>query len=108
MRLAQTAGIDTSKKSLDVATYPTSERLRVANARDGHQELVAWLSARKIKRVGIEASGGYERAVVEYLREHGFEVALLQPRQVHAFAIYKLRRAKNDRIDAALIAECAA
>ncbi|WP_352983953.1 IS110 family transposase, partial [Mesorhizobium sp. M1338] len=104
----KTAGIDTSKKSLDVATYPTSERLRVANARDGHQELVAWLSARKIKRVGIEASGGYERAVAEYLREHGFEVALLQPRQVHAFAIYKLRRAKNDRIDAALIAECAA
>ncbi|RWD59785.1 transposase, partial [Mesorhizobium sp.] len=42
------------------------------------------------------------------LREQGFEVALLQPRQVHAFAIYKLRRAKNDRIDAALIAECAA
>jgi transposase len=102
------AGIDTSKKSLDVATYPASERLRVANASDGHQELVAWLSARKIKRIGIEASGGYERAVVAYLREHGFEVALLQPRQVHAFAVYKLRRAKNDRIDAALIAECAA
>jgi transposase len=103
-----TAGIDTGKTFLDIAVYPAGERWRVANTSDGHQELVAWLSARKIKRVGIEASGGYERAVVAYLRKHGFEVALLQPRQVRAFAVYKLRRAKNDRIDAALIAECTA
>lgn len=102
------AGIDTGKTWLDIATYPASERLRVANASDGHRALVAWLAASKIERVGIEASGGYERAVVAYLRKHGFEVALLQPRQVRAFAVYKLRRAKNDRIDAALIAECAA
>lgn len=102
------AGIDTGKTWLDIASYPVSERLRVANAGDGHQALAAWLLAHKITRVGIEASGGYEQAVVEYLRENGFEVALLQPRQVRAFAIYKLRRAKNDRLDAALIAECTA
>jgi transposase len=102
------AGIDTGKASLDVATYPTSEKLRVGNTSDGYQELVAWLRARKIKRVGIEASGGYEQAVVAYLRKNGFEVVLLQPRQVRAFADFKLRRAKNDRIDAALIAECTA
>jgi transposase len=103
-----TAGIDTGKTFLDIAVYPASERRRVANTDDGHRALVAWLTANKIERVGIEASGGYERAVVAYLRKHGFEVALLQPRQVRAFAVYKLRRAKNDRIDAALIAECAA
>jgi transposase len=102
------AGIDVSKAMLDIATYPASEKMRVANTGDGHQELVAWLRARKIKRVGLEASGGYEQAVVAYLRQHGFEVALLQPRQVRAFADYKLRRAKNDRLDAALIAECTA
>ena len=28
-------------------------------------------------------------------------MVLLQPRQVRAFALYKLRRAKNDRLDAA-------
>lgn len=103
-----TAGIDTGKTFLDIAVYPASERWRVANTSDGHQALAAWFSARKITRVGIEASGGYERAVVTYLRKYDFEVALLQPRQVRAFAVYKLRRAKNDRIDAALIAECAA
>jgi transposase len=102
------AGIDTGKHYLDIALYPVGERLRVANTAEGHQTLAAWLTARQIGRVGIEASGGYERAVVTYLREQGIEVALLQPRQVRAFAIYKLRRAKNDRIDAALIAECTA
>lgn len=102
------AGIDTGKKCLDIALYPAGERLRVANTAEGHQELAAWLAARQIDRVGIEASGGYERAVVGCLREQGLAVAVLQPRQVRAFAVYKLRRAKNDRIDAALIAECTA
>lgn len=102
------AGIDTGKASLDVATYPVSEKLRVDNADEGHQALVAWLKAGKIKLVGIEASGGYEQAVVACLRKNGFKVALLQPRQVRAFAEYRLRRAKNDRLDAALIAECTA
>lgn len=107
-RSTKAAGIDTGKNHLDIALYPAGERLRVANTAEGHQELAAWLAARRIGRVGIEASGGYERAVVAYLRAQGIEVALLQPRQVRAFAVYKLRRAKNDRIDAALIAECAA
>jgi transposase len=102
------AGIDTGKWYLDIALYPASERERVANTAEGHQALVAWLRARKVSRVGIEASGGYEQAVVAHLREQGFEVAVLQPRQVRAFATYKLRRAKNDRLDAALIAECTA
>jgi transposase len=102
------AGIDTSKAWLDIGTYPVGGKLRVDNAGQGHQELAGWLTAGNIKRVGIEASGGYEQAVVAYLRNSGFEVVLLQPRQVRAYATYKLRRAKNDRIDAALIAECAA
>jgi transposase len=102
------AGIDTGKQWLDIALYPAGERSRFANDAQGHHDLAAWLAARRIARIGIEASGGYERAVVALLRQHGLEVALLQPRQVRAFALYKLRRAKNDRLDAALIAECAA
>ena len=102
------AGIDTGKALLEVATYPEGDSLQPANTGDGHEQLVAWLKAHRIKRVGIEASGGYEQAVVACLRRNGFEVVLLQPRQVRAFAIYKLRRAKNDRLDAALIAECTA
>ena len=56
----------------------------------------------------MEASGGYERGLASALREAGFAVAVLQPRQVRAFALFRLKRAKNDRLDAALIARCVA
>ena len=107
-RITRAAGIDTGKHTLNIAIYPSGERLEVDNTETGHRELIAWLRKRRIRRVGIEASGNYEQAVIACLRRKGFEVAHLQPRQVKAFAIYKLQRAKNDRIDAALIAECTA
>ena len=59
-------------------------------------------------RVGIEATGGYERGVVQHLRAAGFTVLVLQPIQVKAYARVHLRRAKNDALDAVLIAACAA
>jgi transposase len=64
------------------------------------------LSRAGVTRVGIEATGGYERGVVRYLQKAGFEVVLLQPLQVKAFAKLHLRRAKTDRLDAILIAAC--
>jgi len=61
-----------------------------------------------VTRVGIEATGGYERGVVEHLRAAGFTVLVLQPVQVKAFGRVHLRRAKNDALDAELIAACTA
>lgn len=102
------AGIDISKAHLDVALGGRDERLRVPNTLDGCRRLLAWLRQHGVGRVGMEASGGYERLALHALREAGLEVALLQPRQVRAFAVYRLRRAKNDQIDAGLIARCTA
>src|SRR5688500_18744170 len=102
------AGIDIGKANLDVALVATGETIRLANDDQGRKELVGWLGRRQVTRVGLEASGGYERAVCEALRKAKLEVALLQPRQVRAFATYRLKRAKNDRIDALLIAEVTA
>lgn len=102
------AGIDIGKASLDVALIPTGETIRFANDPAGRRALVGWLTQGGVERVGLEASGGYERPVCEVLRKADFEVALLQPRQVRAFAHYKLKHAKNDRIDADLIAQVAA
>jgi transposase len=58
--------------------------------------------------IGIEASGGYEQEVVSQLRQDGFVVVVFQPAQVRAYAVFHLQRAKNDKIDAGLIAECTA
>jgi transposase len=52
--------------------------------------------------------GGYERGVVEHLRTAGFTVLVLQPIQVKAFGQVHSRRAKNDALNAVLIAACAA
>src|SRR5262245_2107639 len=100
------AGIDTAKHKLDVAIDGSREQLLVDNSPDGHRALSAWLHQRRTKRVGIEASGGYEQAVVRALRQDGFVVLVFQPAQVRFYAKFHLQRAKNDRIDAALIAAC--
>ena len=106
--ITTTAGIDTSKASLDVAIHGRVERRRFANAGSGWRALAADLAAAGVGRVGIEATGGYERGVVGSLRAAGFTVLVLQPIQVRAYARVRLRGAKNDTLDATLIAACAA
>jgi transposase len=102
------AGIDTGKHKLDVAVDGNAERLQIDNSPDGHRSLSAWLRQRGVERIGIEASGGYEQAVVSFLRADGFVVIMFQPIQVRAYAKFVLQHAKNDTIDAALIARCTA
>ena len=102
------AGIDTGKDKLDIAIHGSKDILEVANDGAGHEQLIAWLVERKIKRVGIESSGCYGKAVVAALRQASFQVMVFQPQQVRCYAGFKLQRAKNDRIDAALIAKCTA
>jgi transposase len=102
------AGVDTGKEALDVALSSGEAHHRVDNSADGWAELAAWLKRHRVRRVGIEASGGYERGVVAALRQKGIVVIVFQPIQVRAYATFNLKRAKNDRIDAKLIALCAA
>lgn len=107
-RITVCAGIDTGKRKLDVAIDGRGEQLQVENTAEGHQILLAWLQRHKVRRVGIEASGGYEQAIVAALRRQRLVVVVFQPAQVRAYAMFHLQRAKNDKIDAALIAACTA
>jgi transposase len=102
------AGIDTGKRKLDVAIDGSSELLQVDNTPEGYKMLSDWLRRHRVKRIGIEASGGYEQAVVAELRRKRFVVVVFQPAQVRAYARFKGQRAKNDKIDAVLIAACTA
>jgi transposase len=83
------AGIDTGKSKLDVAIDGSSEQLQVDNTPEGYQVLSDWLRQHRVKRVGIEASGGYEQAVVAELRRKRFVVVVFQPAQVRAYARFK-------------------
>jgi transposase len=100
------AGIDVAKAKLDIAIHGQKHTTVAENTPDGWRAIVAQMTREGVSRVGIEATGGYERGVTKQLRQAGITVVVLQPLQVKAFAQLKLRRAKNDRIDAALIAAC--
>jgi transposase len=101
-----TAGIDVGKERLDIAIWSkTSEAFQLTRDAAGFAQLIAWLREHNVIRIGLEASGGYERDVIDALQDAGFEVALLNPRQVRRFAQAKGRLAKNDRVDARVIAE---
>lgn len=102
------AGVDVGKHWLDAAGHGGSDVMRVANTPAGIAELIGWMSTRGVVRVGMEASGGYERAVREACDEAGLEVVVHQPLEVRLFARLKRLRAKNDRIDALLIAAATA
>src|SRR6202140_5529219 len=65
------AGIDTGKRKLDIALDGSSEQLQIGNTPEGYKTLSDWLRRHRVKRIGIEASGGYEQAVVAELRRKG-------------------------------------
>ena len=101
-----TAGIDVGKQRLDIALWSkTPQALQVDRNADGWARLIDWLREHNVVRIGLEASGGYEREVLDRLDDAGFVTVLLNPRQVRQFARAKGRLAKNDRIDARTIAE---
>jgi transposase len=106
--ITRVAGVDVGKQWLDAAVVGDQERLRVANDTGGIGALIVWLKAREVCRVGMEATGGYERALRAACEAEGFEVVVHQPIEVRLFAKLKRRRAKNDALDAALIAAATA
>lgn len=102
------AGIDVGKLGLDVALHGREDACKVRNDADGHGEVVAWLKAREVGRVGLEATGGYERKVRMALEAAGLEVVVHQPMEVKRFGQLKRWRIKNDEKDARLIAAATA
>ena len=97
-------GIDVSKATLDLAVRPTGETWQVPNDDPAWPELVARVRALAPTRIVLEATGGYEHAVVAALAAAGLPVVVANPRQVRDFGRACGQLAKTDRIDAALLA----
>ncbi|MDC7685320.1 IS110 family transposase [Asticcacaulis sp. BYS171W] len=102
------AGLDIGKTWLDAALAEGCVCQRFANTASGIAQLLAWLRSHGVTRIGMEASGNYERDAREALEAAAFEVVVHQPQEVRAFARFKRLRAKSDKIDAALIAKATA
>jgi len=71
-------GIDVSSGWLDVAFRPGTELVRVNNEPRAITRLVRMLERRQPELVVLEASGGYEMAVLERLLAKEIPVALLR------------------------------
>ena len=98
------AGIDVAKDKVDVCIRSLSLRRTFASTVEGRRELVSLLRRKKVGKAVMEASGGYEREWAKALRDARIEVRIVDPRRVRSFARSAGRLAKNDTIDAEMIA----
>jgi transposase len=95
-------GVDVAKAFLDVAWE--QERWRVTNDAAGRKALVKRLSQiAGLVQVICEASGGYERGLIQALQGGGIKVSLVQATRVRQYARASGVLAKTDSIDAQLL-----
>jgi len=97
-------GIDVSKSDLDIAIGPEGEKMNFPNDRQGWAEVVRHMGPRKVRAIGLEASGGYERGLLNALLDAGLPARRVNPLRVRQFAKACGIMAKNDRVDAVVIA----
>jgi transposase len=99
-------GVDVAKADLQVAT--STQNVGYANTPEGHRQFIAWLRSLGAVAVVLEATGGYERVLVEALHTAAISVSVINPRQVRDFARAQGRLAKTDKIDARVLVAYAA
>ena len=104
MAMLSFGGIDVSKDRLDVMILPAERSFSVRNHAAGYAGLIEWLRSFSIAAIGIEASGGYERGVVRALLAAGMPVRQVNPFKLRQFAKASGVLAKNDPLDARMIA----
>jgi transposase len=97
-------GIDVAKDKVDACIRTLTERKTCPTTVSGQRSLIAWLRKHQVGKAVMEASGGYERVWAKALRQAGIEVRIVDPKRVRRFAESAGRLAKNDKIDAEMIA----
>ena len=106
-------GIDVSKKWLDVAIFVENSDLkgythtRVNNDKQGYRELLRWLKENGVDAstctYGMEHTGFYSDGLQHFLDKKGCRYTMLEPAVIKHYPIQP--REKNDRLDAAKIAD---
>jgi transposase len=100
-------GIDVAKRRLDIHSRPTGESSTIDYDDASVAALIERLVALAPALIVLEATGGMEVRLAAALAAAGLPVAIVNPRQVRAFARAMGRLAKTDRLDAVAIARFA-
>ena len=98
-------GIDVAKDKLDIAVLGEKKARQVGNDEIGIAKLIKKLQTLKLGLIVVEATGGYQRAVVLGLYEAGLPVAVVNPARVRQYARASGLLAKTDKLDAFNLAE---
>ncbi len=94
-------GVDVSKRTLELAVYPTGESWTVHHDPEGMAAAAARLQELHPYLIVIEATGGLEVPFASLLASGGQPLRLVNPRHARDFAKASGRLAKTDRVDAA-------
>ena len=97
-------GIDVAKDRVDIAVRPTGQSWSASYEEEEVEILVARLRVLEPAGVILEATGGLELTLVAALAAASLPVAVVNPRQVRDFARSTGQLAKNDRLDAQVLA----
>ena len=103
-------GIDIAKDKFDVCLLDgigQAEQATFANSKSGINKLHRWLKQQgdKSAQVCLEATGIYGDLVAETLHSRNYQVSVVNPARIKAYAASQMRRNKTDTLDAALIAD---
>jgi transposase len=98
-------GIDVAKEKLDIAVLRETKASQVGNDEKGIASLIKKMKALRPELIVVEATGGYQRAVVLGLYEAGLPVAVVNPLRVRQYARACGLLAKTDKLDAFNLAE---
>lgn len=101
-------GVDVGKDKLDV--YLEGKYLIINNTREGLCRLLSKinkLDTSLIPFIICEATGGYEKLLINFLREKSIKYSVIHPNKVRSFAKSKGILAKTDKVDSKVLYEFA-
>lgn len=99
-------GVDVSKRKLDIA-IDDKKHFTIENQESKFSSLVNSIADIDHVCVVMEATGGYERKLVNFLLSKGIAVSVVNAKRVRDYAKAIGQHAKNDRIDAHVIRQYA-
>ena len=100
-------GVDVSKDWLDIADT-AGRAVRIANTVAAIAEALAGPWSQGCRAMVCEATGGYERPLMQVAAQLGLPLRRVHPNRARAFATAAARLAKTDAIDARMLARFAA
>jgi len=107
-RAAVVVGIDVAQAALEVAVRPDRAERQLPTDAPGMAELVAWRQGIHPQVLVLAATSGYEAPVAAEVCLAGLPVAVVKAHQGRDVATASGHVAKTDRLDAPVLAHCAA